>query len=162
MNYNGRVDVKNGYNYKQFELFHEDTKDHHSMNKSAIQTIHINNPISSLFFSPTNVEALQEAIRYQVFKRSNNKYVIDKQSETELFVIMRAMYLRHARHKQYDLLNQIKELNLHVINYCVPRILVEIDQYMHYKKDIQQLPVPMDRGQLASSKGTKVLVRKDF
>jgi hypothetical protein len=51
MEYNGRVDVKSGQNYRQYALFQEETSDAHSMNRAAIQTIHINNPISSLFFS---------------------------------------------------------------------------------------------------------------
>ena len=162
MEYNGRVDVKNGQNYRQYALFQEDKVDTHSMNRAAIQPIHINNPISSLFFSEENVNAIQEAIRYQVYMRSEGKHVIDKQSETELFVIMRAMYLQNARHKQYDLYGQIQDLNKLVLDYCVPRILVEIDQYMFYKNDISKLPVPLERGQLSSTKGSKVLFTREF
>lgn len=159
---NGRVDVLKGDNYKAYTLFEEDKKDPDSFNKEAIRNIHINNPISTIFFSQDNVNALQEAIRYQVYVKSCKKYVIDKQSETELFVIMRSIYLQNANHMPYAILDQIKELNRMVIEFCVPKILNKIIQYIQYKKDINQLPIPIDRGEYASSKGTKVLQNKPF
>lgn len=159
---NGRVDVINNMNYKSYSLFDEDKKDPDSFNKEAIRNIHINNPLSSVFFSQQNIDALQEAIRYQVYLKSGKQHVIDKQSETELFIIMRAYYLQKGKHLPYGLLDQVKELNKMVIDYCIPKIMNEIAIYMHYKRDIQQLPVPMERGEFSSSKGTKVLVNKGF
>lgn len=159
---NGRVDVLNNANYQSYNLFEENKLDPDSFNKEAIKNIHINNPISTIFFSQQNIDALQEAIRYQVYKKSNKQHVIGKQSETEIFIIMRAMYLQYAKHRPYGILDQIKELNQMVIDYCIPKILNEIAIYTHYKHDIQQLPVPMERGEFASSKGTKVLVNKEF
>jgi hypothetical protein len=143
-------------------LFDEDKKDPDSFNKEAIKNIHINNPLSTVFFSQTNVDALQEAIRYQVYVKSDKEHIIDKQSETELFIIMRATYLQNGKHLPYGVLDQVKQLNQLVIDFCVPKILNEISIYMHYKRDIQQLPVPMQRGEFSSSKGTKVLVNKGF
>jgi hypothetical protein len=159
---NGRVDAINNMNYKSYGLFDENKKDPDSFNKEAIRNIHINNPLSTIFFSQQNIDALQEAIRYQVYIKSNKQYVIDKQSETEIFIIMRAYYLQHGKHLPYGLYDQVKELNQMVIDYCVPKVLNEISIYMHYKRDIQQLPIPMERGEFSSSKGTKVLVNKGF
>lgn len=159
---NGRVDVLNDANYQSYRLFEEEKKDPNSFNKEAIRNIHINNPISTIFFSQQNIDALQEAIRYQVYKKSCKQHIIDKQSETELFIIMRAYYLQYAEHKPHSILDQIKDLNRMVIEYCVPKILNEISIYTHYKNDIQQLPIPMERGAYSSSKGTKVLVNKEF
>lgn len=159
---NGRVDVLNNENYKSYSLFEEKKTDPESFNKEAIRNIHINNPISTIFFSQQNIDALQEAIRYQVYLATDKKHVIDKQSETELFIIMRAMYLQYAKHRPYGILDQIKELNKKVIDYCVPKITNEIAIYTHYKQDIQQLPIPMERGEFASSKGTKTLVSREF
>lgn len=162
MAFNGRVDVLQNNNYESYALFEDKKTDPNSFHKEAIRNIHISNPISSIFFSQQNIDALQEAIRYQVFLATNKEHIIDKQSETELFIIMRGVYLQNAKHKSYGLLDQIKELNQLVIDYCVPKITNEIAIYMHYKQDIQKLPVPMDRGEFASSKGTKVLINKEF
>lgn len=159
---NGRVDVLENDNYQSYNLFEEDKKDPDSFNKDAIRNIHINNPLSTIFFSQQNIDALQEAIRYQVYLGSGKKHIIGKQSETEIFIIMRATYLQNAKHRPYGIIDQVKELNRLVIEYCVPKILNEISIYTHYKSDIQQLPVPMDRGEFASSKGTKTLVNKEF
>lgn len=161
-NTNGRVDVLQNANYKAYAMFEENKVDPDSFNKQAIKNIHINNPLSSIFFSQQNIDALQEAIRYQVYLKSNKQHIIDKQSETELFIIMRGYYLQYGKHIPYGVLDQVKELNQRVIDYCVPKILNEIAIYTHYKRDIQQLPIPMERGEFSSSKGTKVLVSKDF
>lgn len=159
---NGRVDVLQGTNYESYKLFQEEKKDSDAFNKEAIRNIYINNPISTIFFSQQNIDALQEAIRYQVYVKSCNKHIIDKQSETELFIVMRAMYLQYAQHKPYGIKEQIQELNKLVLEHVVPKILNEIQIYTYYKNDIQQLPVPLERGAFSSSKGTKVLVNKEF
>ena len=162
MAFNGRIDLLNDANYLSYDMFSEDKKDPEAMNKEAIKNIHLNNPLSSLFFSELNVNALQEAIRYQVYLKSDKQHIIDKQSETELYIIMRGMYLQYGRHRIGNHIEEVKSLNQHVIDYCVPKILNEIHIYTFYKNDIQKLPIPMDRGELASSKGTKVLVMKEF
>jgi len=69
---------------------------------------------------------------------------------------MRSIYLDYAKHVSYKILDQIKDLNDRVIQFCVPKIMQEIGMYMQYKKDISKLPDPMDRGQFSSSKGEKV------
>jgi hypothetical protein len=70
--------------------------------------------------------------------------------------------LQHALHASRDILAEIKRLNLIVMDFCVTRILQEINIYMRYKEDITNLPVPIDRGEFISSKGTKVLQLKNF
>lgn len=131
-------------------------------NEEAIKGIHVNNPLSSIYFSRTNIDALQEAIRYQVYVKSCKKHVIAKQSETELKIIMRAIYLNNARHSQYDVLPEIRRLNQLVLDFCVPRILQEIGMYMTYTNDINRLPTPIERGEFQSAKGTRVLEQKNF
>ena len=141
------------------------TADHNKQgdfNEEATRGVHTNNPISSIFFSRTNIDALHEAIRYQVYVKSCKKHVIGRQSERELKVIMRAVYLEHTRHTDTNILPEIKRLNQLVLDFCVPRILQEINMYMTYKKDIERMPMPMDRGEFQSAKGSKVLEQKNF
>jgi hypothetical protein len=38
----------------------------------------------------------------------------------------------------------------------------EIRMYNYYRDDISRLPIPLDRGEFASSKGTRILENKDF
>lgn len=159
---NGRVDTLYGENYNIYNLFKEENKPSLNFNDEAIKGTHSNNDISRVFFSKENIDALQDAIRYQVYVKSCKQHVIDRQSDTELKIVMRATYLENARHATRDVMAEIRRLNLLVIEFCVPRIMQEINIYMRYKADISSLPVPMERGQFSSSKGTKVLETKQF
>lgn len=159
---NGRVDTVYGQNYNIYNLFQQDQKPSKNFNDEAIKSIHNNNDISKVFFSMDNINALQDAIRFQVFEKSCNKHIIDRQSDTELKVIMRAVYLEHAQHGVRSIIQEVKRLNSLVLEFCIPRIMQEINIYMRYKSDIGQLPIPLERGQFSSSKGTKYLETKEF
>ena len=52
---------------------------------------------------------------------------------------------------------QINDLNKLVLNYCVPNILQEVQTYLGYLDDVQQLPNPIELPQNLSSAGTKTL-----
>jgi hypothetical protein len=158
---NGRVKLVNNERIEIYPMSAQNDKKS-DFNEEAIKGVHSNNPISQVFFSQTNIDALQEAIRYQVYVKSCKKHVIGRQSDTELKVIMRAIYLDNARHRNYDILPEIRRLNQLVLDFAVPRILQEINMYMTYKNDIDKLPDPMPRGQFQSAKGTKVLEQKTF
>jgi hypothetical protein len=131
-------------------------------NEEAIKGIHTNNPLSSIFFSRINIDALQEAIRYQIYLKSCKKHIIGRQSDTELKIIMRSIYLDNAKHSNRDVLVEVRRLNQLVLDFCIPRIYQEIGMYITYTNDINRLPQPMDRGQFQSAKGTRVLEQKNF
>ena len=159
---NGRVqDLPNG-SFAIYQLFQANNRDNNRFGGEALRSIHSSNELATVFFSQQNLDVLQEAIRYLVWVKSCKRFVIDKQSDTEVRLVMRSMYLQYAKHKQYDVLGQIKELNMLVLDFCVPRIVQEIDLYKRYIVDITQLPTQMDRGQFISAKGTKVLEMKSF
>lgn len=164
---NGRVDTLYGDNYNIYNLFQEEKRPSMNFNEEAIKGTHVANPLSIMFFSRQNIDALQEAIRYQVYVKSCKNHIIDRQSDTDLKVIMRATYLEHAEHmlptaSSQQVMEEVRRLNTIVIQFCVPRILQEINIYMKYKKDISSLPVPLDRGEFVSAKGTKTLITKEL
>lgn len=144
-----------------YELFQNTTK-YNDYDKQSIKNIHSENPVSALFFSQHNIDTLQNGIRYMVYKKTNNTTVIDNQSENELLIIMRSIYLQYSSNKNYEIVAQIKELNTKVLDYAVPLILVGVNQYINYKMDASQLPVPLEHSRNVSPKGTKVLYTKDF
>ena len=156
---NGRVaDTTQNDNFELYKLFREEeSRPYRWINEQVLKNIHTQNDVSEVFFGRHNIDAVQEAIRYLVYQKSCGKHIIDKQSETDLIVIMRSIYLEYGEFKPYDINEQIKALNARVLEYCVPRILQEIKLYLQYRSDITNLPVPLDRGQFVSAKGTKVL-----
>ncbi len=114
------------------------------------------NALSDSFFSSRNVEVIQNAIRKDVYTRSESKgYVIDNQSVDELKIIMRSLYLQYARNSPHDIPGQVADLNARVVEWSVPNILSAVDHYQYYLQDIQSLPVPIARSVHMSRAGTK-------
>lgn len=159
---NGRVDTLKGKNFDMYKLFETGNEKMSDFSREAVVGIHTNTPLNSLFFSRENINALQQGIRYLVAKHSDNKFIVGNQSEVELQIVMRAVYLNDAKHKPTGIIEQVKELNKLVLDYCVPRILEEVKMYNYYKNDVSQLPMPLERGQFSSAKGTRVLESREF
>ena len=159
---NGRVDLSHQSNLIQYGFFNELKKNPNHFESNAIRHIHTNSPVSSLFFSQLNIDTLQNGIRYSVYNSTNTKHIISKQSETELQVIMRSMYLQYSKNMMENVVEQVKELNSKVLDYVVPRILVELNQFVNYRNDLTYLPVPLERSKNMSSAGTKFLHMKEF
>lgn len=114
-------------------------------------------PLSNLFFSRENTEAVQEAIRYRAWVETGGRHVIGRQSDVELLAVMRSIYLQYSRNVPYALAEQTRRLNARVLDYCVLRVVSELGLYERYRHDISQLPVPLAHGQLATTKGSRTL-----
>tara|TARA_Y100000996_G_C22556763_1_gene655746 strand:- start:2376 stop:2807 length:432 start_codon:yes stop_codon:yes gene_type:complete len=127
---------------------------------SSLSTIQENTPLSRAFFSNVNVDTIQKQIRYEVWQKSNEKYVIGEQDPTQLQIIMRSLYLQEGKNLLDDLLGQIRELNKSVIDFCVEQITVQLAQRESYLRDVEQGAQPMDRSINVSSRGEKVLKNK--
>ena len=113
------------------------------------------NPLNQTFFSPANVQIIQNKLRREVYERSNGDFLIDDQSVDELLIVMRAMYLQYGKNQLDNIREQIIELNKIVTDWCVPKILSECSMHKTYLHDIQNLPVPMEQPVHISQKGTK-------
>jgi Family of unknown function (DUF5761) len=142
--------------FKQFENQHDSFAD------EALKGNVAKTELSSVFFSNTNVNALHEAIRYQVYVKSEQRHIIDRQSDIDLKIVMRSVFLQYSKNLPYDIVGQIRELNSIIIDFCVDKILNEINMYLYYKQDIDKVPEPMARSVNTSSAGTKTLFMKDF
>jgi hypothetical protein len=119
--------------------------------------------LSRAFFSPENTKIIQNAIRKEVYDRSGDKHwVIDEQSADELQIVMRSLYLQYAKNLEFDMPGQIRELNRLVIEWCVPRIMSEVQMYQYYLKDISTLPTPMPQPMSVSSAGSKSVPFRTF
>lgn len=113
-------------------------------------------PLNQLFFGPANMEALQHGIRYGVFKCTG--ITLDKQSERELQVVMRSIYLQHAKHApDQDLVSQVRELNARVLDYCVPTVAQEAQGYLTFAATNLKTPQPMQHPINVNIKGDKTL-----
>lgn len=112
-------------------------------------------PLNQAYFSPANVQIVQNKIRREVYDRSGGEFLIDPQSVDEIMIVMRAMYLQYCKNLPDQIPQQIGELNQMVADWSVPKILAECSMHKTYLHDIQNLPVPLERPVLMSMSGTK-------
>ena len=113
--------------------------------------------LNHLFFSKKNMDIIQNNIRYQVYLKTDKKHIIDRQSDIELEIIMRSIYLQHSPNLSYNIKQQIQYLNDLVIQWCVDKIIPELEQYNGYLKEIEYMPMPIDLPVNLSSKGSRSL-----
>ena len=118
--------------------------------------------MSALYFSQTNVDYLQDQMIERIYKKSNGKHIITKQSEDELLIVMRSIYLQYGKNNDTNLQYQINDLNERVLDYCVGNILMNIDQHYAYLKDITKEQEIMDKPQYVHIKGEKSLMPNHF
>jgi hypothetical protein len=112
-------------------------------------------PLNTAYFSPANVQIVQNKIRHDVWERSDGEFLIDPQSVDELMIVMRAMYLQYGRNMPTGIPEQIAELNQIVADWAVPKILAECSMHRTYLRDIQNLPVPLAHPVLLTKTGSK-------
>ena len=113
-------------------------------NEYSLKGIQESSPLSRIFFSQENVDALQKTIRYVVYK--NKQKVISNQSHNELYTVMRSIYLQNAnsRTSTNKFIETLQLLNKMVIEYCVTRVIEELEQYQEYINKINNLPQLME------------------
>ncbi len=156
---NGRVVNYNSGNIKDIELFESYAKENTLQNfqVEALYGIQESSQLSHVFFSRQNLNLIQDMIRYQVFIKSNRKYVIDRQSDVNLEIIMRSVYLQHSPNLPNKIKEQIDYLDKLVTDWCVEQIIPEVEQYMGYLSEIEYMPMPIDLPRNISAKGTRSL-----
>ncbi len=121
--------------------------------KERIHFRHSSTPVNEQFFSPQNMDVLQDRIRTLV--RGMVSADIDRQSETDLMLVMRSYYLQYAG-------ETVEQLNERVANFCANRIAVEVEAYRYYRKDILDFPAPIQRPIDTQVYGTRTGELKSF
>ncbi|KAG1656962.1 hypothetical protein FOA52_004348 [Chlamydomonas sp. UWO 241] len=112
-------------------------------------------PLSNAFFAPGNVDRLQALIDKGV--ECGGGGVIGPQSNDELFIIMRAVFLQEARHSPDDVPGQVAELDARVAGIAVPQIVKTKRAHETYIKDRDRPYTLLPRGASTSSKGDRTL-----
>lgn len=120
------------------------------------------NEVSNLFFSCNNIDVLQDGIRYLIYKRTGGKHIIGRQSDHDLKIVMRSIYLQYGKNLPNNIISQVKELNGMVLDWTVEEVLSNLKQYDKYREDTSKLPMPLSYGPLETQKGSKTLETKMF
>ena len=121
-------------------------------NYDALKGIQCETELSCKFFSKENIMHLHSEIIKAV--QDKLKVNIDKQSDQELVIIMRAIFLQNA-YESSNVAQELKNLNLKVLLEIVPNIISKIKQHMeHIKNQNTNLQV-MDHPVNVNSAGEK-------
>lgn len=153
---NGRVTLT-GDSLKDIKMIDNENERMNNFQVEALYGIQETSVLNQLYFSKRNIEIIQNMIRYNVYEKSEKKYVIDKQSDIELEIVMRSIYLQHSPNLPNKIKEQISYLNKLVTDWCVEQILPEVYQYFGYMKEIEYMPIPLELPLNLSSKGSRSL-----
>jgi hypothetical protein len=111
-------------------------------------------PLNTLFFSEFNTNLLQRAIR-QTFK-NNTGISIDYQNASDLYAIMRVVFINNAGNHATNVNEQVKFMNALVIKTAVGQVRSGVSQYLGYIRDIDTLVVPPEPPANTSTYGMKM------
>jgi len=153
---NGRVTLT-GDSLKDIKMIDNENERMNNFQIEALYGIQETSVLNQLYFSKKNIEIIQNMIRYNVYEKSEKKYVIGKQSDIELEIVMRSIYLQHSPNLPNKIKEQISYLNKLVTDWCVEQILPEVYQYFGYMKEIEYMPIPLELPLNLSSKGSRSL-----
>ena len=153
---NGRVTLDKN-NIKDMKMIDHQNETMNNFQVEALYGIQETSKLNQLFFSKKNLDIIQNMIRYNVFLKTDNKYIIDRQSDVELEIIMRGIYLQYSPNLQTKIKEQIEYLDKLVTDWATAQIIPEVEQYFGYLKEIEYMPVPIDLPLNLSSKGSRTL-----
>jgi hypothetical protein len=125
-----------------------------------IQYRHGDTPLNTVFFSQSNIDLLQSKIQSTV--RQMVGATIDRQSDSDLLLIMRSYYLQYAQNNPSAVAQELEDLNTRVVNFASNRIATEVQAYRYYRKDILDFPAPIERPIDVKVYGTRTGELKSF
>ena len=153
---NGRVTTTNE-SMKDMKMIDHERETMNNFQVEALYGIQETSTLNQLFFSKKNMDIIQNMIRYSVYEKSGQKHIIGKQSDIELEIVMRSIYLQHSPNLLDKIKEQIEYLDKLVSDWCVEQIIPEVNQYFGYIKEIEYMPIPIDLPLNLSSKGSRSL-----
>ena len=146
-------DIKNYNKYTDIDNVNSNERNNwateNSIQKSLLKSVYTPTPLGEVFFSPDNIKRLQNKIKKSIFIESKGKYKLQvDQNETDLLVVMRAVYIQDCYNAPYRIIHQVKELNEKVVNRILPDMISNIKQNEEYlniiDKPIDPIPLPVN------------------
>jgi len=112
-------------------------------------------PVTNLFFSRKNIDYVQYMLKYLVYKETGN--IIGRQSDEELLIIMRSIYLSDSKAMPDHIPQQVAELNAKVIKYAVyQQILPKVTGYVTFLNDNFRTNVVLPQAKNVNMRGARI------
>lgn len=146
-NYNGRINVLEPADpdvpFRLFERMSASNKT--SAYRDALVGESEWNTVADGYFSASNIQSVQDALKSGVYRVSDGKYVLAPQNVEFLKLLMRNVYLQHfAYNTQEDAQTQVQQLNERLLHELVPKLHAEAIGYFKYLQDQSSLVVPLE------------------
>lgn len=92
-------------------------------------------PVANIFFSRENKSRLHRLIIKAVYDKTDGQVSLSNQSDSELHMVMVTII-----RSEFNVYQNIKELNKLVVQFCVENIIQNIGFYMQYLRDVNEGP----------------------
>lgn len=140
-----------------FLMFQANPNDYYNMSQESMRGIQEESILSKVFFHPKNVNLIQKQIIRDVFKKTNGDFLIEKQNEADLQIVMRSVFIQHAKNQPNNIKEQIIKLNNLVTDEVIPDIISQITAHVGYIDRIFSPIQIMDHPENVSNAGLKTL-----
>lgn len=111
--------------------------------KEPMKGIQEKGRVNCSFFSKDNTDKIHNKIILKV--KQNIGEIISRQDDTQLYIIMRSIFLQHGREVP-NVSSMVTELNNKTITYSVNEIIKNILQYKGFIKDVSTPRTIMSHG----------------
>lgn len=111
----------------------------------AIRGNYEKTPFTTAYFSNSNINSIQQSIRYYVHQQTQQ--IVDQQSKDEIYIVMRSILFQNGDQTMTgdNILPEIERLNNLTIQFCVEKIVAELNLYNKYTDELQSLRIPISR-----------------
>ena len=133
-----------------------------SIRRDLVGHIHYSTPLNEVFFSSANIETIQKGIQEQVYRMSGNKYMVDKQDEQQIKIIMRSYYLMYSENNNAIIAEELADLNGRVVGYASAKVYSEVDFHQFYLDDLEEFAPPIANPMNVGVYGTRTGELKSF
>ena len=152
------IDYRNNNTDGYYEKYQQSSTVNYDRARQATQGFFEKNHITVVFFSDENMKRIQKKIKEEVIKRTKGQYQLDEdQDESDLTIVMRAVYLDKCKNLPGETVRQVKLLNQQTVDYIVPDLISNIKQYFGYIKDINK-PLQVIQRPLATNRAGRALL----
>lgn len=111
-------------------------------------------PLNVLFFSDFNKNLIQRGVR-QTFKNRSG-IAIDYQNPDDMYSIMRVVFINNSGDHYNRVNEQVRAMNMKVIDTAVSQIQTGVSQYIAYANDIDSTRTLIDQPINTSTVGKKI------
>jgi hypothetical protein len=113
--------------------------------------------LEKAFFSEENIEIIKKQIVLEVYRESNNDYLLAKQNRKQIITLMKYVFYTYSQHFSFKIKQQIRELNIKVTELATKELMSHMNMYIAYLNRINGNDLLLERPINVSSAGNKTL-----